>query len=304
MKINVQKLYGLDGHQDCVYTLERGLSENIFYSAAGDGMVVEWDLKDPEDGQLLARMNNSVYAIHCRQAEQMMIVGQNFNGIHLINISNKKESGSLKISNARIFDIKSNEDKIFVGSADGTFYVLDLRMMSFVKKVRLGDKSVRSIAVNPNLGEIAVGLSDSTIRILDLDDYKQKYLIKAHTLSVFTLDYNPQNNHLISASRDAHLKSWNSINHYEPEHSVIAHIYAINSLSISPDNRFMITGSMDKSIKVWDLNEFKLLKVIDKSRYAGHVSSVNKVLWTSYKNQFISSSDDRKISIWDLEFKN
>lgn len=304
MKINVQKLYGLDGHQDCVYTLVEGLPENIIYSAGGDGMVVEWDLNDPEIGNLLVRMNNSVYAIHYRQAEQKMIVGENFNGIHIIDINNKKESGSLKISNAQIFDIKSYKQKIFVGSADGTLYVVDLRTMSFIKKVKLGDKSVRSIAVNSKLGEIALGLSDNTIRILDMDNYKQKYLIEAHALSVFAVDYSPENNHLISVGRDAHLKSWNSLNHYVPEQSVVAHMYAINSVSLSPDNRFMVTGSMDKSIKVWDLNEFKLLKVIDNSRYAGHGSSVNKVLWTKYKNQFISCSDDKKISVWDLEFKN
>ena len=30
---------------------------------------------------------------------------------------------------------------------------------------------------------------------------------------------------------------------------------------------------------------FKLLKVIDKSRHAGHGTSVNKLLWTDYQDQ-------------------
>ena len=59
---------------------------------------------------------------------------------------------------------------------------------------------------------------------------------------------------------------------------------------------------MDKSIKVWDTTELKLLKVIDKARHAGHGTSVNKLLWTSFNDQLISASDDRTLSVWSLKF--
>jgi WD repeat-containing protein 61 len=62
-----------------------------------------------------------------------------------------------------------------------------------------------------------------------------------------------------------------------------------------------VTCSMDKSLKVWDSNNFKLLKVIDKARHAGHATSINKVLWSSYNQQIISVSDDRNVSIWHVE---
>ncbi len=302
MKINVQKLFSLDGHKDCVYALEGGNKNNLFYSAAGDGMVVEWDLHAPENGELVAKMKNSVYAIHYMPHKNLLILGQNFEGIHFLDPETRKETGSLKLSSAQIFDIKSFEDRIFIGSGDGTFYVVDPGTMTFVKKVKLADNSIRSIAVNRQLSEIALGLSDNTIRILDLNDYRQKYKINAHKLSVFSLTYNPRNNHLISVSRDASIKSWNSIDHYELETTVAAHIYAVNSLSISPDGNYFVTGSMDKSIKVWEMKTFRLLKVIDKSRYAGHATSVNKVYWSNYKNQIVSCSDDKKISVWELSF--
>ena len=59
---------------------------------------------------------------------------------------------------------------------------------------------------------------------------------------------------------------------------------------------------MDKSVKIWDAETFKLLKVIDRARHAGHGTSVNKLLWTQFDNQIISGSDDRTISVWKLEF--
>jgi WD repeat-containing protein 61 len=302
MKIQVEKPYTLDGHNDCVYSLESGPSSNIFYSAAGDGMVAAWDLKNPEHGQLIARMKNSVYALNYRPKENILLAGQNFEGIHFFDISDRKDVGSVKISGAQIFDIKSHENRILIGTSEGVLYVLDFETRAFIKKIKLSDKSVRTIAINKKLGDLAVGLSDNTIRILDLETFKPKYLIHAHKLSVFTLLYDSKTDLLISGSRDAHLKIWSSKDKYKLHESVVAHMYAINSISINSSNDLLVTCSMDKSIKVWDLDSFKLLKVIDKSRHAGHATSVNKVLWTDHQDQIVSCSDDRKISVWELKF--
>ena len=302
MKIEVEKLFSLDGHKDCVYSLVSGPTSNIFYSAAGDGMVVEWDLNEPENGQLIARMKNSVYALNYRSDENVLLAGQNYEGVHFIDISSMKDEGSIQIPKTQIFDIKSYKDKVFIGTSEGILYVLDFESRAWIKKIKLSDKSIRTIAINERFGDLALGLSDNTIRILDLDDLSPKYLINAHKLSVFSLVYDPITNNLISGSRDAHLKIWSSIDQYKLQDSLVAHMHAINSISIHPDGNYFVTGSMDKSIKVWDLQSFKLLKVIDRSRHAGHATSVNKVLWTNFNNQILSCSDDQKISVWDLCF--
>ena len=106
MKINVHKICNLEGHTDCVYSLESGNADNIFYSAAGDGMIVEWDLQNPENGQLIAQVKNSVYAIHFVEEQNLLVAGQNFEGIHILDPIHKSEIGSVKISEAQIFDIK------------------------------------------------------------------------------------------------------------------------------------------------------------------------------------------------------
>jgi WD40 repeat protein len=61
---------------------------------------------------------------------------------------------------------------------------------------------------------------------------------------------------------------------------------------------------MDKSIKIWDAENFRLLKVIDKARHAGHGTSVNKLLWSEDQNRLLSVSDDRSASIWDIQIDN
>jgi WD40 repeat protein len=124
--------------------------------------------------------------------------------------------------------------------------------------------------------------------------------LNAHTNSVFALGYSPDEKTLVSGGRDAQLKFWNSCN-YELDENIVAHMYAINYLTYRMDGMFLATCSMDKSIKIWDVDHRKLMKVIDKARNAGHGTSINKILWSTYTGSIVSVSDDRTISIWQLE---
>lgn len=125
----------------------------------------------------------------------------------------------------------------------------------------------------------------------------------AHDNSVFTLQYSYDGNILLSSGRDAHLKIWDVKSDYLLVETVVAHMYAINNISFRPDGKYFATCSMDKSIKIWDAQSFRLLKVIDKARHAGHATSVNKLLWTNYQDRLVSASDDHTLSIWDIQMK-
>ena len=179
---------------------------------------------------------------------------------------------------------------------DATKSGRDEAVFSHLKKVHVQFPSVET------RGEIAVGYSDFSIRVFDLDDLKMKQEWKAHSNSVFTVRYTPDEKFLISGSRDARLKVWDAEAGYLQTAEVVAHLYAINHLDFSPNGKHFVTCSMDKSIKVWDAEKLKLLKVIDRARHAGHGTSVNKVLWTTYQDQLLSASDDRTISVWNLIF--
>jgi len=301
-KINISKLKTFTGHKDCVYTLERSNEDSIFFSGAGDGMVVYWDLKTGDNGQLVAKLPNSVYGLHHLEKDDLLAVGHNYDGIHLIDWRNRKELGSLKMTKSAIFDIKSTNGHLLVGDTSGTVSIIDYKRLAIEHRIEDAQKSARSIAVNEATHEIAVGFSDNKIRIYDLKSFELKNTLDAHGNSVFTIKYSPDNQLLLSAGRDAHLMVWDVNSGYIQLQDIVAHMYAINNIDFSPDGKHFVTCSMDKSIKVWDAHSFKLLKVIDKARHAGHATSVNKLLWTSHCNQLVSASDDTTISVWDIEF--
>ena len=186
LPIQVKKLSALTGHRDCVYTIEPTHNADQFFSAAGDGMVVLWDLKKPDEGELIARLNNSIYALHLLNNETLA-VGHNYDGIHLLDWQQKKEVASLRLTSAAIFDIKSVGNELWIAMGDGGVTVVDLFSLAVKTKIHASEKSARVIAVNSATGEVAVGYSDNFIRVFDSHHYTLKKEWEAHTNSVFAL---------------------------------------------------------------------------------------------------------------------
>lgn len=300
LRPSVAKRYTISGHKDCIYTLEHGLSPTTFFSSGADGLVAEWDLEKPDEGKLLAKSASSVYALKLLKEQGLLVIGQNFDGIQLVDIRSRKPAGSLQLGKTAIFTIEEHDGRLFIGLGDGSLAVVELATLQVIHQAKASEKSLRSLQIYPEKGEIAAGYSDNTIKIFNLNNYSLKSVIEAHQNSVFTLCYSPDKQYLLSGSRDAHLNIWQSSKEYQKKEGIVAHMYAINHIAYSPDGRYFASGSMDKSVKLWDAASFRLLKVLDKARHAGHGTSVNRLLWVN-RNVLLSGSDDRTISVWDIE---
>jgi len=300
-KVIVSKTNSFTGHRDCVYALAVSQGK-YFFSSGGDGMIVSWNLDEPDKGELLAQVPNSVYALCYLEESQTLVVGQNFEGLQFVDVAEKRISQSMKIPETSVFAIEKVNQHLLVGLKTGLVMIIEMKPIGPIKKLDYSKHSARVIAINQSTNEFAVGYSDHKIRIFDLEKFAFKKEIDAHANSVFALRYSPDGKFLLSGGRDAHLKVWNTGKDYSLEESIVAHMYALNDLVFSPNGKHFVSCSMDKTIKVWDYSTFSLIKVIDKSRHAGHGTSINKLIWSPYSNQLISCSDDRTISLWDLEF--
>lgn len=290
------------GHRDSVYALTLVDTPSTFISSGGDGMVVQWNMDDPEEGKRIAQLPNSVYAMGYDPVSGLLMVGQNQEGIHWIDCTAQKEIASLKLSPSLFFDIRCHHRQAFVAGGDGVVTVINLENFSVIRRISHAQSNARTIAVNPVAGHLAVGYSDHMIRIFSLDDGKLEKEFSAHANSVFTLSYTPDYKWLLSGSRDARLKVWLPDEGYSLFREIPAHLFAINHLAFSPDYKHFVTCSLDKTVKVWHTESLTLLKVIDKARHAGHANSVNRLLWSSYKQRMLSASDDRTIASWDVIF--
>jgi WD40 repeat protein len=298
--MNIHKVDTFSGHRDSVYTIISDSTPHGFYSAGGEGFVIQWDLKKPDLGNLVARAGTSVYALCFDENRKHLWIGQNYEGIQILDAATNTIQSTSKITTTAIFDIKIWQDKALIALGDGVVVVMDVPTFSVQKHLKLAGKSIRSITINPVTGEFATGDSEANVHIFAFDGFQLKKTIRSHNNSVFSVQYSPDGKYLYSTGRDAHLKVWDVNAGYELVTDIPAHMYAINDIVFSSDGSMFATCSMDKSIKVWDTQSFKLKKIIDRARHAGHGTSVNKLLWTTYEDQLVSCSDDRMISVWQI----
>ncbi|ALW85395.1 hypothetical protein AUC43_09990 [Hymenobacter sedentarius] len=299
----VTKIATLAGHRDAVYALTGG-SGGTVYSGSADGMVVGWDAANPaHDGELLARVQNSVYALRHLPAANLLVLGHNFQGIQAIDLAQRQLAHATALPPVAIFEIVFSESRqrLYVGLGDGTLAVLTVPDFRLVKLLRLADKSLRTLALHEERGELAVGSSDALTRILDLDSLETKFTLGESTNSVFSVAYSPDGARLLTAGRDAQIRTWNVADDYALAGTVPAHMYTINHLAFSPDGRYMASCSLDKSIKLWDAASMILLRVLDRARSAGHGTSVNRLVWLGAENRLVSCSDDRSLAVWEVQ---
>jgi WD40 repeat protein len=284
----VQKLHTLTGHKDSIYALTNTPNPYSFYSGASDGYVVEWELKHLKEdfssdnqevtGKVIAKLPNSCYALHYVEQEKCLVIGD-------------------------IFAIQSVGNILWVAVGSGTVFLVDITQKKIVQQLQYSQQSARCIAKHQFLPIVAVGYSDNAIRIFDASNGNLLHTISAHQNSVFSVAFAPlaENPYLLSGSRDAHLKSWAVSLDYQQQQAIVAHLFTINDIQFSPSGKHFITCSKDKSIKYWDSATLRLLKVIDRGRYAGHGTSINKLLWLD-EEIFISCSDDNTIGVWKVSF--
>jgi len=299
---NARNIATLAGHRDAVYALAGRPGSDRIFSSGADGLVVAWNVATPEqDGELLARVDNSVYALRELPEQGLLLLGQNFQGVQAIDLQTKKLAYATALPPVAIFDLvyAASRQRLYCALADGTLAVLrgpDFRLENLL---RLSQKSLRSLALSEARNELAVGSSDHLVRVLDLDSLAVKTTLADATNSVFAVAYSPDEQYLLAAGRDAHLRRYAAAD-YTLQAAVIAHMYAINHLAYSADGRYLATCSLDKSIKLWDAGSLALLRVLDRARAAGHGTSVNKLVWPGSQQRLVSCSDDRSLAVWQV----
>lgn len=298
--LHVEKAHTLTGHRDSVYALVGVPGTDAVFSADGKGTIVRWNLREPDRGYLVAQLPRSVYAMALNPASQQLLVGHNFEGIHEIDWQRKKEIRSLRLTGAAIFDLLIVGDHLWVATGDGELIVIHLPAWSIVHRMSFSTRSARTLAYHPARNELIAGFSDQHIRVMDAQTGKIRNEWPAHGNSVFALALSPDGRLLLSGGRDARLRAWAPHANYQPGEEVAAHLFAINHIVFSPDGQFFVTCSMDKSIKVWSAREARLLRVLDKSRYAGHGHSVNRLFWAPDSSQVVSASDDGTLAVWNF----
>jgi len=296
------KIATFSGHRDCVYALCRGPKENEFFSAGADGAVVLWNVDDTEKGKMIVQVPSSIYAIHYFPETNTLLIAANRDGLHLIDLESGLESWKMSSPTTNWFRIEAlNSEQIILSGSSGSLANLNSTSWT-INWLATPVSDNRAIAVHQNSGEIAFGNSIGNIGIFKSSDSNPLLFQAIHKNTVFGLAFYPDGERLISCGRDGHLVLWTryGTGNWHPQVEIPAHLFGIHDVKIHPEKPILATCSMDKTLKIWDAENLKLLRVLDKTRHAGHGHSVNQVLWLGKRELLLSCSDDRTISAWDI----
>lgn len=297
--MKIEKIHTCTGHRAAVYALAPGKDEQHFLSAGGDGWVAEWNLDDPETGQLAASAETPIFSL-CALPAGRLVAGDMNGGVRWLDRSDPDKGRNIQHHGKGTFDILTAENWVFTVGGDGVLTRWHLEKSRSVESFHLSNQALRSISFSPPRKELAVGASDHSIYVLDAETFELRQTLKnAHANSVFTVAYSPDGRHLLSGGRDAMLRVWDLENGFRLVSEQPAHLFTLNHIVFSPDGTLFATASRDKTLKIWDAQTFGLLKVVDTMRHGGHINSVNRLLWLP--KCLVSCSDDRSVMLWRVE---
>lgn len=296
----IKKKLHLTGHKAAVYALSPADTPSTFLSAAGDGLVVKWDINQPDMGTVVAQVKTNIFSLCYLPTLHRVAIGNMFGGVHWVDLKNGQNIANVENHTKGTFALELVGNDLFSGGGGGKVTKWNIETCRPTDSVILTNKSIRSITHSAARNELAVAASDYCIYIVDATSLLLKKAIpNAHDNSVFTVRYSPDNQHLMSGGRDAQLKVWNADNDFEKISEQPAHWFTINAIAFHPNGHYFATASRDKSIRLWDAATFRILKTIDKFRLSGHTHSVNALLWLPHNNWLVSCSDDKTVMAWD-----
>lgn len=265
--LKVIKIAQMTGHNASIFSVGPAIEKDHILSAAGDGWLVQWDLKAPEMGQLIAKVNTQIFSkIHLRK-EKKVVLGDMNGGLHWIDLTEPANTKNIAHHQKGVYSFAQIGDFLISGGGDGRLTRWNIKEARSIESLQLSYAAIRSIVFAPERNEIAVGASDHNIYLLNASSLDIVHVYKkAHDNSVFTLHYSPDYNYLISGGRDAQLKVWELEGTRKCISAQSAHWFTINDIVFHPKGHLFATASRDKTIRIWDAHNFSLLKSIETVR--------------------------------------
>jgi WD40 repeat protein len=307
--IDVKHIAILTGHSGCVYAMDKGFSEKTIFTGGSDRYIALWNIETLQAEKFSAALPAAIYAICHIPEKNILLAGTTTGAIHILDLDKKEEIKILQHHRGPVFDIQYSlkTNCFYTVGGDGNFAVCSLDTLSLLKMKNLSYDKARSIAFNDATSEIAVALGDSNVLIFDLLTWEYKNDFVAHQLGkkivgANIVRYSPDGKFLLTGGRDAHLNIW-SVENYELIKSIPAHNWAIYDIVFSPDTTLFATASRDKTVKIWHAKTYQILKRITKLNFEAHTHSVNKLIWSTYRNYLVSVGDDKMVMIREVNRK-
>lgn len=158
---------------------------------------------------------------------------------------------------------------------------------------------VNSLSFHPVYSVFASSSEDGSIRIWDYENGNLEKILKGHTATVNSIDFEPNTGTLLaSCSADLSIKIW-SFETFECNKTLHGHDHNVSCIKFLPAGDFILSCSRDYSIKLWEVSTGFCIKT-----YIGHNEWVRNLAVNSDGSHFASCSNDESVIVWGIESTN
>lgn len=300
------------GHRGPVYAMIAGRAPGTFLSGSGDGMVVQWDIAQPDSGEVIVNVGQAIFSLCLLQQGQLLYVGTEGGGLHVVDLAARKELHLYDVHRKGIFSIAAlPQARLVCAGGDSTLSLWQIgenRELHLLRQFPVVEEKLRDLCLSPDRSSLAVACGDGTVRMMDTELFNEQYTLMAHPTQVdmetdasfigaLALAYHPTKPVLFSAGKDGHVRLWRTDLDHAQLSEMPAHKAGIYQIAFSGNGRYLATASRDKSAKVWSADDLSPVARLDRLA-GGHTHSVNTVLWMG--DSLLTASDDRRIIQWRM----
>lgn len=188
------------------------------------------------------------------------------------------------------------EKKLLVtGSKDETIILWDLQEMTELYTLEDNNSEIQCVAFSPD-GRYLVGSDRNVIKAWTVEG---EYInsLSGHATAVWSIDFNPAGDRIVTGSFDRTFRLWDFINLSEL-FEFEGHLKSVLSVTFHPLRDVIASGSLDETIRLWDMTNHQVL-----STFNGHSGNIYSLDFSPDGKYLISASRDNTIKLWNVEDK-
>ncbi len=279
-----EELNRLYAHRDTIANIEFSPDGALLATASRDATVKIWDISKGVLVTSFVDFPERVQDIEYAPDGEYMMVG-------LGNAGNYPDgTDSPANSAAYIWDLKNRtQAQVYEGHTNWT-WAADISP----------DGSLVASGAGPLFFPASLDDLDATVRVWDAKTGRHVITLHGHENTVDSVQFLPDNRHLLSASWDGTIRRWDLNDGSEVQRYPLpdAQVYMIDLL---PNGTQFVSASNDAVIRLWDIESGEVLR-----EYHGHTVSVNGVHVSADGKLMVSASgdwggEDRTVRLWDVE---
>jgi len=274
-------------------------SNGKFYTCAGDGILIEWEMGSQVKTKLIQGKAEKVSIIGIGMVDDhsMISVSQD-NSFRFINLMDFSYSGDpLKLTGTPkevVVDHSTKTPLVFVANHNG-LDIVDPKLRAIQKSQSFSKWEPNCLCLSPDGKLLVIGGTDKKVHIFSSADIASPELkiLDQSTAKITKVAFSPDGKLLAVGDAYKEIIVYETAT-WTPKYTQLTfHTSAVTDLSWHPDSNLLLSGAVDKNIILWDLPNAK------RTVAAAHLLGTKSLTFIDHKS-FLTAGADMKIILWNI----